>query len=100
MALAKQQIALCFSQAQKEVEDLHQRTKEGIETARLNGKQIGLPAGAKLNVKKANAAKEIIKKHSVDFGGSLDDAEAMKLAGVCRNSFYKYKRELREEMAY
>ena len=100
MALAKQQIALCFSQAQKEVEDLHQRTKEGIETARLNGKQIGLPAGAKLNVKKANAAKEIIRKHSVDFGGSLDDTEAMKLAGVCRNSFYKYKREIREEIAY
>ena len=37
MALAKEQIKLAFDQAEKEVEDLHQRTREGIETARLNG---------------------------------------------------------------
>ena len=39
--LAAKQIRIAFEQAQKEVDDLHQRTKEGIETARLNGKQIG-----------------------------------------------------------
>jgi len=33
MALAKEQIRLAFKQAEKEVQDLHQRTKEGIETA-------------------------------------------------------------------
>ena len=41
MALAKEQIRIAFEQSEKEVEDLHQRTKEGIATARLNGKQIG-----------------------------------------------------------
>lgn len=41
MSLAKEQIRLTFEQSEKEVEDLHQRTKEGIEKARLNGKQIG-----------------------------------------------------------
>lgn len=39
--LAERQIRIAFEQAEKEVHDLHQRTKEGIETARLNGKQIG-----------------------------------------------------------
>lgn len=39
MSLAKEQIRLAFEQSEKEVQDLHQRTKEGIETARLNGKQ-------------------------------------------------------------
>lgn len=34
--LAKEQIKIAFTQAQKEVEDLHQRTREGILTARLN----------------------------------------------------------------
>ena len=48
MALAKEQIRLAFDQAEKEVEDLHQRTREGIQTARLNGKQIGQRQGAKL----------------------------------------------------
>mgnify|MGYP000479516336 CR=1 FL=1 len=42
--------------------DLRQRTKEGIETARLNGKQIGQVKGAKLETKKSVEAKELIKK--------------------------------------
>lgn len=41
MELAKEQIRIAFGQAEKEVSDLRQRTREGIETARLNGKQIG-----------------------------------------------------------
>ena len=41
LRLAERQIQLSFDQAQKEVDDLHQRTREGIETARLQGKQIG-----------------------------------------------------------
>ena len=40
LELAKEQIRLAFEQSEKEVQDLHQRTREGIETARLNGKQI------------------------------------------------------------
>lgn len=95
LELAKEQIRLAFEQAEKEVEDLHQRTKEGVETARLNGKQIGQRPGAKLITKKSVATKEIILRHSKDFGGTLSDVEVMKLAGVARNSFYKYKRELK-----
>lgn len=41
MILAKQQIKLAFEQAQKEVDDLHKRTSEGIKTAKIAGKQIG-----------------------------------------------------------
>lgn len=96
LTLAKEQIRLAFLQAEKEVEDLHQRTKEGIETARQNGKQIGQKQGAKLTTKKEKAAKAVILEHSKDFGGSLNDSECMKLAGCSRNSFYKYKRELKE----
>ena len=95
--LAKEQIELAFAQAQKEVDDLHERTKEGIQTARLDGKQIGQKQGAKLNVKKAAPAKAAILQHSKDFGGTLDDKDCMKLAGVSRNTYFKYKRELKEE---
>ena len=97
MALAKEQIILAFEQSEKEVMDLHQRTKEGIETARLNGKQIGQPKGAKLTTKKSLAAKEVILKHSKDFNGTLSDDDCIKLAGISRNSFYKYKKELKED---
>ena len=95
--LAKRQIRIAFDQAEKEVEDLHQRTKEGIETARLNGKQIGQKPGTKLTTKKSIEAKEIIKKHSKDFGGSLSDIDCMRLTGLSRNTYYKYKREIKEE---
>ena len=99
LALAKEQIRLAFEQSEKEVEDLHQRTKEGIETARLNGKQIGLEQGTKLTTKKSIKAKEVIKKHSVDFGGTLSDTDVIKLAGLARNTYYKYKRELKDELS-
>lgn len=98
MELAREQIRIAFEQAEKEVSDLHQRTKEGIETARLNGKQIGQPKGATYETKKSKAAKEIIRKHNKSFGGSLTDAETMRQAGISRKSFYKYKREIRERM--
>lgn len=99
MALAKEQIRLAFEQSEKEVEDLHQRTREGIETARLNGKQIGQRHGARLTTKKSVTAKIVIQKHSKDFDGSLNDIEVMKLTGLARNTFYKYKRELKAESA-
>lgn len=94
LALAKEQIRLAFEQAEKEVADLHQRTAEGIETARLSGKQIGQKPGAKLTTKKSIAAKEIIQKHNKSFGGSLNDIETIRQAGISRKTFYKYKKEL------
>ena len=96
MALAQEQIRLAFEQSEKEVEDLHQRTREGIETARLNGKQIGQRKGAKLTTKKSVAAKEIIRKHSQDFNGTLNDMEVMQLTGLARNTYYKYKKGWRQ----
>lgn len=95
MALAKEQIRLAFEQSEKEVEDLHQRTREGIETARLNGKQIGQLKGAKLITKKSIESKKKIIEYSKDFNGTLSDTDCMKLIGLARNTYYKYKRELK-----
>ena len=97
MELAKEQIRIAFEQSQKEVDDLRQRTREGMETAKMSGKQIGQKPGAKLHVKKADAAKKVIQKYSKDFGGSLSDKDVMKLAGVSPNTYYKYKAELRNK---
>lgn len=94
----QEQIRIAFNQSEKEVTDLQQRTKEGIETARLEGKQIGQKKGTKLVTKKSIKAKEDILKYSKDFKGSLNDVEAMKLIGIARNTYYKYKRELVEDL--
>ena len=96
LSLAKEQIKLAFEQAQKENDDLRQQTREGIEIARLNGKQIGQIKGTKLTTKKSIKAKEQIKKYSKEFDGILKDIEVMKLVGLARNTYYKYKRELKD----
>lgn len=93
--LAKKQIRIAFEQAEKEVMDLRQRTVEGIETARLNGEQIGMKKGTKLTTKKSIAAKEMIRKYSKAFDGNLGDPECIKLIGISRNSYYKYKAEMK-----
>lgn len=95
MILAKKQIVLAFEQSAKEVADLQQRTKEGLQTARLNGKRIGRQVGDTIETSKAKQAKEIILKHSKDFGGTLNDSEVIQLCNISRNSYYKYKKELR-----
>ena len=98
MGLAEEQIKIAFEQAEKEVTDLHQRTKEGIETARLNGKQIGQEKGRKLNVKKAGEAKRVIREYSKTFGGDMNDEQIMRLAQVSKPTLYKYKKEIAAEM--
>ena len=97
MALAEEQIKAAFDQAEKEVTDLHSRISQGIREAKKNGTQIGLPKGTSLTTKKSIECKALIKKHSKDFGGTLDDPDVMKLCGCSRNSYYKYKKEVRTD---
>ena len=97
--IVKEQIKIAFDKAESEVQRLHQRTSEGLITAKLNGKQVGQKKGSRLTTKKSIKAKEIILKYSKDFNGSLDDDACIKLACVSRNSYYKYKGELKEKAA-
>ena len=98
MILAKDQIRLAFERAEKEAKYNSVRTSEAMLVAKANGKRIGNSKGDKLVTKKSIAAKELIKKHSKDFLGTLTDKEVITLAKVSKNSYYKYKRELINEM--
>ena len=95
MALAEEQIKAAFEQSEKEVTDLHSRISQGMREAKKNGTHIGLPKGTRLTTKKSLDCKAIIQKHSKDFGGSLDDPDVIKLCGCSRNSYYKYKKEIK-----
>ena len=89
MALAEEQIKAAFAQAEKEVTDLHIRISQGMREAKNKGTHIGLPKGTSLTAKKSIECKAMIKKHSKDFGGSLEDPDVIKLCGCSRNSYYK-----------
>lgn len=100
----KNRIELAFQGAENEVKRLKERTREGIETARLNGKQIGRKTGAKITTKRSEEVKQIIKAKSKDFSGNMSDVEVIayvkgitKGGKFSRNSYYKYKAELKAE---
>lgn len=111
LILAKRQVKEAFNAAEKEVVEKRACIHEGIKRVKADNedfllrgkpdqvKQIGQKPGARLTTKKSIAAKKVILEHSRDFGGTLDDGACMKLAGLARNSFYKYKRERKAEGA-
>ena len=96
MSIAEQQIKLAFEQAQKERDDLSERTRQGLQTARLNGKQLGRAKGAVVITKKSDESKKKILKYSKTFGGELSDRDLIKLLEIDKNTYYKYKKELKQ----
>lgn len=92
MLLVEKQIKIAFEQAQKERDLLSQRVKEGMKNS---DKKPGIEKGRKLRIKKAEESKPMIYKFSKDFNGTLNDKELMDWLKLSRNTFYKYKRELK-----
>lgn len=99
MKLAEKQVELAFEQAQKERDDLSERTKQGLQTAKLNGKQLGRAKGTVVVTKKSDESKKKILKYSKVFGGDLSDKDLIKLLGIDKNTYYKYKKELKSQIA-
>ena len=139
MAKVKADIMKAFDQAEKEVMDLRQRVKEGMAVTKENNerlivkygseekarkspewKELGRSEGDKLHIKKAEPIKELIRKYSRDFDGTLSDMELLGVlstktvkiptkkrsgrveereisAKLSRNTLYKYKKEMKEE---
>jgi DNA invertase Pin-like site-specific DNA recombinase len=60
--LARKQIVIAFDQAQKEVDDIRERTREGLREAKKRGSRVGNSKGDTLITKKSIEAKEIIRK--------------------------------------
>lgn len=74
-----------------------QLTKIGLEKARARGVHLGGVKGKKIHNSKEEPAKEIILEFNKDFNGALNDIETLRLLDISRPTFYKYKKELKEE---
>jgi len=97
-ALAEKQIHLAFEQAEKEVKAISARTREGMKVSGAAKKISNSKKGTSYIVKKADFSKKMIIKYSRNFDGLLNDIDCMRLIGLSRNTYYKYKREILEEM--
>lgn len=92
--IVREQIRHSFNAAESEVTHLHDRVKKGMADKGAGAKIAASRQGRTFETKKEREAKVTIRKHSRDFGGSLNDADCMKLIGISRGSFYKYKKAL------
>ncbi len=88
---AREDIKLAFGQAEKELLDIRERTKQGLREAIAKGKQLGRKEGAKIETKRAIEIKEKLLKHSKKFGGSMTDKEFMEAFKVSKTTLVKYK---------
>ena len=66
--------------------------------AQISGKRVGTPKGSKLTTKKSVEMKKLIQEKSKYFNGSINDKDLIKITGLTPNTFYKYKRELLDEI--
>ena len=93
LILIERQIKAAFEQAEKERLLLSRRTKEGM----AKGRPAGRRKGVEQHQKKEKTAKQIIRKNCKTFGGSLNNKDTMKLAGISNPTFYKYVREMKKD---
>lgn len=74
-----------------------QKKSTSLRLAQSNGTHIGAKKGSRVVRKKTVAMKRRILNQSIDFNGTMKDIDLLKELGIARNSFYKYKRELKAE---
>lgn len=97
-SLAREQVRIAFEQAEKEVMDTRKRTKEGIAERKAKGLPVGRASGATYETKKSKTMKEKIRKMAKAFDGNMTDSEIIETLKLARNTYYKYKREIADEL--
>lgn len=97
-SLAKEQILKAFEQAEKEVVDLSTRTSKTLQVLKDKGVVLGRKEGTKVTTKKSIQAKKEIQRLSKDFNGSNTDKDVIAILRITRNTYYKYKKELVQEL--
>ncbi len=70
-----------------------------MRESKKNGSRIGIEKGTTLVTEKSIKSKEIIKKHAKDFGGTLSDKVVITLGKISKNSYYKYKKDLKIQVS-
>lgn len=93
----KDNIRIAFERAEQERLLMIQRIKNGKE---VSDNTQGRPVGSKnKTTEKESKIKQTIKELSKDFQGTLTDEKIIKeYLKVARNTYYKYKKELKEEI--
>lgn len=96
--LAREQVRAAFDEAEHEVIERRRMTKEGIAERKRNDLPVGRASGTTYETKKSKTMKEKIRKMAKAFDGNMTDSEIIETLKLARNTYYKYKREIADEL--
>ena len=77
--------------------DRIQAQQAGIQARKEKGLKVGTPKDTKLTTAKSKEMKPKIKRMSKHFNGTMKDTDLIEALGISRNTYYKYKKELKAE---
>jgi len=96
--LAQNQIRIAFEQAEKEVRDLQQRTKEGMKANGAAEKISKSKTGTKYITETHLINSIAVLQNAECFGGKMKDVEISKLIKVHRVTVSRLRKELSDRM--
>lgn len=91
------QLDYAISHIAKQHTDRIQAQQAGIQARKDKGLKVGTPKNTKLTTAKSREMKPKIKSMSKHFDGIMKDTEVIAALGITKNTFYKYKKELKAE---
>lgn len=98
MDMIRQNIIKALELAEKEVKYLRKRTAEGMLASGAGEKISNKRMGNKYETKKSKQSKQRIQQMAKAFDGTMKDKEVMEVLGLARNTYYKYKQEIKKEL--
>ncbi|MBR0484645.1 MAG: recombinase family protein [Oscillospiraceae bacterium] len=96
--LAEKQIQIAFEQAEKEVQDLRTRTREGMKASGASEKISRTRTGKKFITAEHLINSIAVLRDCKAFGGSKKDIEVAEMLKTTRMTVFRLKRELQERM--
>lgn len=99
--IARQQIEIAFQQADKEGKDISIRVSEGMNTVQADGKTARQHlsesrTGKRYESEQKKRLKNLIKKSSESFDGTLSNKELIENLQISERTFFNYKKEIAE----
>lgn len=94
-SVLEEQIKIIVRQQYDSIMARNSSIKSSIKSS---GKRRGLKLGTKLTTRKEIESKAYMRTYLEDFGGSQKNVQVMAELGLARNTFYKYKREIKAEL--
>lgn len=89
-------IKKAFEEAEKELKNNHKRTADGMRASGASDKIRKARTGKKFETPKSKEMKQKIRKMAKSFGGNMTDKEVIETLKIARNTYFKYKKEMKE----